>query len=113
MWLSISKYILLYLSDEFETNDLRLLLIKLLKFSSSNEDTFSSIINFIKNNQDYYTNSLNVNPEDSSDNFTIITNGKEYDLYWKYKYEFLAKMAIALKLNNCDKKAINKISNYK
>jgi len=79
----------------------------------TNNETYSLLVNFINNTQEYYANDVNLNPEDSTENFTIFINGKRYDLYWKYKYVFMSKLADYLTLKNGDKKVIKKITKFK
>lgn len=79
----------------------------------TDDETYFSMLSFIQNTSEYYTNDVNMNPPNSSENFTIIANGKIYDLYWKYKYQFLNNLTEFLTHKNCDKKVIIKIINYK
>jgi len=85
----------------------------LYRFVVTDEETYSSTLSFIEDTSKYYTNDVNINPPNSSENFTIVTHDKMYDLYWKYKYQFLTKLAGYLTKKKCDQKVINKIINYK
>jgi hypothetical protein len=72
----------------------------------TDSNTFAVIARYIKENQQYYTNSEHKNWGDPSD-YSITLNGKRYDVYYEMAVDYFLGLIKYLKENNCDKEIID------
>jgi len=84
-------------------------LSSMYKLMKTDEKTYLTILNFIRGNNELFTNKLNKN-NGEFENYTIITEGKRYSIFYKFKYKFFNELEKYLKVKNCDKKVINAIN---
>jgi len=80
-------------------------------FSVTDHKTYQSIIDFVNNNQSFFTNSVNRNHGDYKD-YSINVNGKVYNIFYRSKDEFFNSLIKYIQLKKGDKFLIANLSIY-
>ena len=75
----------------------------------TDENTYSLLVSFIKNNPEFYSNNTDkINPAGFKE---VTANGEIHDLFYKTDSGFFKELVTTLKFNNCDKKVIHALEN--
>jgi hypothetical protein len=80
-------------------------------FAVTNAVTYQAIIDFVKNNQRFFTNDTNKNHGDYDD-YAITVKGKVYNIFYKLKDQFFSNLILYIKAKKEDKSLIEKLSIY-
>jgi hypothetical protein len=75
------------------------------------DTTYQSIIDFCKNNQHFFTNTINKNHGDYMD-YSIMVRGNVYNIFYKLKDQFFNKLAGYIQTKKGDKSLTQKLSTY-
>ena len=81
------------------------------KFIITDDKTYQAIIDFVINNQFFFTNNTHRNHGDFRD-FSIKIRGEIYNIYFRLKQQFFSKLKANIREHQGDESLIKELSKY-